>query len=364
MWKIFFLVRFLAQSQLFRTCYHRVLQQIVQGHRAYINVFEFYPTAKFVFIELAVESGEGVRRLGQCDELEDQSGSSAFMQCFPFNKCRVHSRGLEGRCNLFNFYSGYLIYHQDDEDNTDQGQRRYLNFFKLALLFLLISLLPTSQLKPGAMKKTAVVMMFVILLLLHYCLDACLAASVTNFTDESALLAFKASIISDPNIILAKNWSQGISFCSWIGVSCSSDKRVTALNLPNMGLTGTIPKEVGNLTYLTSFNISNNTFNGTLPRELGLLQRLQSINLRANKLSGSIPVEIGNLTKLEELDFGVNDFTGEIPASIFNISSLQRLSLRNNSLVGTLPADMCNNLYILGFSLFHSIGWVVKYQAV
>ncbi|KAK2980322.1 hypothetical protein RJ640_023737 [Escallonia rubra] len=227
--------------------------------------------------------------------------------------------------------------------------RRYLNFFKLAPLFLLISLLPTSQLKPGAMKKTAVVMMFVILLLLHYCLDACLAASVTNFTDEPALLAFKASIISDPNNILAKNWSQGISFCSWIGVSCSSDKRVTALNLPNMGLTGTIPEEVGSLTYLTSFNISNNTFNGTLPRELGLLQRLQSINLRANKLSGSIPAEIGNLTKLEELDFGVNDFTGEIPASIFNISSLQRLSLRNNSLVGTLPADMCNNLYNLGF---------------
>ncbi|KAK2982988.1 hypothetical protein RJ640_001621 [Escallonia rubra] len=172
--------------------------------------------------------------------------------------------------------------------------------------------------------------------ILHYCLDACLAASVTNFTDEPALLAFKASIISDPNNILAKNWSEGISFCSWIGVSCSSEKRVTALNLPSMGLTGTIPKEVGNLTYLTSFNISNNTFNGTLPRELGLLQRLQSIHLRANKLSGSIPAEIGNLTKLEELDFGVNDFT----EPIFNISSLQSIIFTNNSLMGHLPSSM------------------------
>ncbi|KAK2980312.1 hypothetical protein RJ640_023727 [Escallonia rubra] len=148
----------------------------------------------------------------------------AYRKCWELKPLTLAANScLVGSCNLFIIYSEYLIYHQDDEDNIDQGQRskfrrkkntspslkairfaiRCLNFFKLAPLFLFISLLPTSQLKPGAMEKTAVVMMFVILLL-HYCLEACLAASVTNFTDEPALLAFKASIISDPNNILAK----------------------------------------------------------------------------------------------------------------------------------------------------------------
>ncbi|OAY75743.1 LRR receptor-like serine/threonine-protein kinase EFR [Ananas comosus] len=42
-----------------------------------------------------------------------------------------------------------------------------------------------------------------------------------NFTDHTALLSFK-SHIQDPNGILDKSWNSNTSFCSWIGVSCSS----------------------------------------------------------------------------------------------------------------------------------------------
>ncbi|KAK2998001.1 hypothetical protein RJ639_026390 [Escallonia herrerae] len=236
-------------------------------------VFEFYPTAKFVFIELAVESGKGVRRLGQCDELEDQSGSSAFMQCFPFNKCRVHSRGVE-------------------------DTRRYLNFFKLALLFLLISLLPTSQLKPGAVKKTAVVMMFVILLLLHYCLDTCLAASVTNFTDESALLAFKAS---------------------------------------------ELPKAIFNVSSLVILDLADNEIEGSLPKDVcSLLSSLELFRLYSNRVSGEMPTPLLGCSSLQILDFSLNSFTGSIPGDIWNVSTLQELYLRRNNLVGTIPPPTSN----------------------
>ncbi|KAL2529058.1 putative LRR receptor-like serine/threonine-protein kinase [Forsythia ovata] len=34
--------------------------------------------------------------------------------------------------------------------------------------------------------------------------------------------AFKSQITSDPNKILAKNWSQGTSFCNWIGITCGT----------------------------------------------------------------------------------------------------------------------------------------------
>ncbi|XP_059668957.1 probable LRR receptor-like serine/threonine-protein kinase At3g47570 [Cornus florida] len=210
----------------------------------------------------------------------------------------------------------------------------------------------------------------VMLLLLITCsFVACLAMSSTSFTDEEALLAFKAHITFDPSNVLATNWSQGTSFCNWIGVSCSRRRqRVTALNLPNMGLRGTIPKEVGNLSFLSFLDVSENSFHGHLPDELGGLRRLKSINFRLNEFTGKIPSSFGILTKLEFLLLSYNNFTGSIPrgigflpelkllyirnnslsgsipSTIFNISSLQKIDLTFNELSGTLPMDMCNNL--------------------
>ncbi|XP_059668867.1 LRR receptor-like serine/threonine-protein kinase EFR [Cornus florida] len=129
----------------------------------------------------------------------------------------------------------------------------------------------------------------VLLLLIIYSFVACLAVSPTSFTDENALLAFKAHITFEPSNVLATNWSQGTSFCNWVGVSCSRRRqRVTALILPNMDLTGTIPKEVGNLSFLGFFDISENSFHGHLPDELSRLRRLKSINFSFNVFSGKI----------------------------------------------------------------------------
>ncbi|XP_059668831.1 LRR receptor-like serine/threonine-protein kinase EFR [Cornus florida] len=186
---------------------------------------------------------------------------------------------------------------------------------------------------------------------------------------QYALLAFKAHITFDPSNVLATNWSKGTSFCNWVGVSCSRRRqRVTALNLSNMGLRGTIPKEVGNLSFLSFFDISENSFRGHLPGELGRLHRLKSINFRVNEFSGKIPTSFRILTKLEYLLLSYNYFTGSIPreigylpklkilyisynnisefipSTIFNISSLQKIALTNNKLSGTLPVDMCKNL--------------------
>ncbi|KAA8524218.1 hypothetical protein F0562_010638 [Nyssa sinensis] len=207
-----------------------------------------------------------------------------------------------------------------------------------------------------------------VLLPVVLCLRACLAVPSTNFTDEYALLAFKAHITSDPNI-LGKNWSERTSFCNWVGVSCSHmHQKVKALNLPNMDLRGTIPREIGNLA---SLDISNNNFHGHLPDELGLLHRMKSINLQFNELSGSIPTSFGFLTKLQHMILSYNSFTGSIPQEIgnllnlqtvyldnnsisgfipstfFNMSSLQRVSLSNNELYGNLPADICTHLPLL-----------------
>ncbi|CAI9784405.1 unnamed protein product [Fraxinus pennsylvanica] len=170
----------------------------------------------------------------------------------------------------------------------------------------------------------------------------CVAASFNRSTDESALLAFKSQI-NDPNKILS--WSQGIPFCSWIGITCGrKHQRVVGINVSHMGLGGTIAKEIGKLTFLKSLDISNNSFHDFIPDEIGNISRLQEIKMQYNELNGQIPSSFGFLKNLQKLNLSGNAFTGDIPNMVFNLSSLVEIDLGNNRLSGSLPMDICSNL--------------------
>ncbi|KAL4637521.1 hypothetical protein ACB092_03G082500 [Castanea dentata] len=243
---------------------------------------------------------------------------------------------------------------------------------------------------------------FFALLLLH-CFMASLAVAVrTNITtDQSALLALKAHITDDPHKILATNWSTSTSVCNWIGITCGAKHlRVTALNLSDMGLTGTIAPHVGNLSSLSHLSFENNSFHGSLPNELASLRRLQVvsfgwnsfsgvlpswfwffpklrefyansnrfngtipvtpctisslqiIHLRQNMLSGRIPRSLGNCTSLKIIHLDDNNFTGEVPLEIGNLQNLRELTLANNSLTGVIPNAIFNNSKIEIISLY------------
>ncbi|KAF5934025.1 hypothetical protein HYC85_030196 [Camellia sinensis] len=194
---------------------------------------------------------------------------------------------------------------------------------------------------------------------LAHCFLACLAMNVPNSTtDQSALLAFKFYITFDhPHHVLATNWSSATSVCDWIGVSCGKRHyRVVALNLPNMGIGGTIPPHIGNLSFLSYFNITSNTFHGRLPNELARLHRLNVVDFGVNNFGGGVPSWFGNLPKLQYLRLTNNSFTGSVPPSIGNISTLESLNLTSNFLEGRVPEEIsclpklkwlrmrCNNL--------------------
>ncbi|KAK4487016.1 hypothetical protein RD792_006331 [Penstemon davidsonii] len=183
--------------------------------------------------------------------------------------------------------------------------------------------------------------------------DASLLINSISPDDEGSLLAIKSHITSDPNNILANNWSVGTDFCTWIGVTCSRRRpRVTVLNLFNMSLQGTIAKEIGNISFLTYLNINNNSFSDVIPDEIGNLRRLRWVNMSYNQLSGEIPLSIGLLTSLEILGIQYNHLTGAIPWNIFNISSLQAIAFTGNQLSGTIPPSIGNlsNLNTLDLS--------------
>ncbi|KAK4431797.1 Receptor kinase-like protein Xa21 [Sesamum alatum] len=171
-------------------------------------------------------------------------------------------------------------------------------------------------------------------------------ASYNVSTDESALLAIKNRITSDPNNLLLNNWTQATPFCNWYGVTCGTrhTTRVTSLRLLSAGLSGTIAKEIGNLSFLVFLEIGNNSFQGDVPEEIGLLRRLRHLSLQYNELTGPIPQSFGSLSRLQLLDLSNNNLVGTIPFPIFNISSLRIIDFSENQLQGTLPMDICGNL--------------------
>jgi LRR receptor-like serine/threonine-protein kinase FLS2 len=163
-------------------------------------------------------------------------------------------------------------------------------------------------------------------------------ANVPNITtDQSALLALKASISYDPHNVLTNNWSTGTSVCNWICITCGfCHHRITALNLSYMGLVGTIPLHIGNLSFLVSLRVINNSFHGSVPNEFARLYQLRHLSFKYNDFSGEIPSWMGLLSKLQFLSLLGNSFTGSIPPSLCNISSLEIISFGYNKLSGSI----------------------------
>ncbi|KAJ1389707.1 Serine/threonine-protein kinase, active site [Sesbania bispinosa] len=185
---------------------------------------------------------------------------------------------------------------------------------------------------------------------------AFLALSGTNFTtDKLALVALKSSITSsDPYHILSHNWSASSPVCNWVGVTCDAHHygRVRTLNLADMGLSGTIPSELGNLTFLIELDIGGNSFHGELPQQLVHLRRLKSLNLSYNEFSGDVPTWIGGLSSLQHLYLRNNKFGGFIPKSFSNLTMLEILALDHNLIEGTIPPEVgkMTHLWILSIS--------------
>ncbi|RXI03311.1 hypothetical protein DVH24_003963, partial [Malus domestica] len=193
------------------------------------------------------------------------------------------------------------------------------------------------------------------MIMANYLTAGALAIAHTNFSmDQSALLALKAHITSDPQNILTANWSSASNsnICNWVGVSCGAGHhRVMALNLSHMGLAGVIPPHLGNLSFLVELGLKNNSFHGPLPKELSRLRRLKAINFGNNSFMGTIPSWLGSFAKLQTIELYGNGFSGFIPAAIFNLSALEIINLSRNQLSGSIPREIGNLTMLKGIYL-------------
>ncbi|KAK9026590.1 hypothetical protein V6N11_039425 [Hibiscus sabdariffa] len=158
-------------------------------------------------------------------------------------------------------------------------------------------------------------------------------------SDGLSLLALKAAVESDPTRSL-HSWSESDSTpCHWPGIACTR-KRVTSVFLPNKGLTGYIPSELGLLDSLTRLSLSQNNFSKPIPYQLFNATSLIYIDLSHNSLSGSVPPEIKSLRNLTHLDLSSNSLNGSLPESLVELESLRgTLNLSYNQFSGEIPAS-------------------------
>jgi len=96
---------------------------------------------------------------------------------------------------------------------------------------------------------------------------------------------------------------------------CDADRNVVELSIYNE-LAGTIPSELGRLSFLRTLYLGRNNLVGTIPTELGMIKPIASISLQYNQLTGVIP-----------------------ESSLHRIPTLRFLQLEGNPLIGKIEKD-------------------------
>uniref|UniRef100_A0A1J3DZW7 non-specific serine/threonine protein kinase n=1 Tax=Noccaea caerulescens TaxID=107243 RepID=A0A1J3DZW7_NOCCA len=117
-------------------------------------------------------------------------------------------------------------------------------------------------------------------------------------------------------------------------------RNLTSLDFQTNFISGSIPREIGNLISLQSLILEENRLGGTLPTSLGKLSNLGVISVFSNRMSGEIPSAIGNITRLVKLYLSDNIFEGTVPLMLNNCSNLLQLDVSSNKLKGTIPVEI------------------------
>jgi Leucine-rich repeat (LRR) protein len=106
------------------------------------------------------------------------------------------------------------------------------------------------------------------------------------------------------------------------------------------GLTGPLPCQIGQLSWLEELDIDCTGLSGPLPSEIGLLNGLQVVLITANQFSSTIPTELGDWLVVELLDLSSNRLSGKLPTELGQLSEVLGISAVSNLLSGSIPTEI------------------------
>lgn len=145
---------------------------------------------------------------------------------------------------------------------------------------------------------------------------------------------------------------------TWQGITCASSGEslyyVTAINLTDYNMAGSIPASLSHLTGLQEMIFNANRLTGSIPSSLRALGNLTIFSFLNNKLQGHVPCWLFgiDLPLLQVIDLAVNNLTGTLCDAAEGVESqLFTMRLSSNNLTGTLPSSwqnltQLNSLYI------------------
>ena len=166
------------------------------------------------------------------------------------------------------------------------------------------------------------------------------STTVTVNVSEQAALTALFHATGGENWTDNTNWLTDRPVSEWHGVQTDNLGRVTRLVLNENNLIGSIPAELGSLTYLTTLRFETNDLTGPIPPELGSLVNLVDLWLSRNRLTGPIPPELGSRTSLRYVSLSENELSGAIPPELGSFTNLTNLSLGTNNLTGPIPQEL------------------------
>ena len=120
-------------------------------------------------------------------------------------------------------------------------------------------------------------------------------------------------------------------------------------------MSGSIPAELGDLTYLEQLGLTDNRLSGSIPAELGGLTNLQNVRFALNSLTGCVPLGLRHLLRLSNYYDGTpaHDFIevdanndgdtndeGDVPGLDLPFCMLRTLTLSNGTPQPPLSVQM------------------------
>jgi len=151
--------------------------------------------------------------------------------------------------------------------------------------------------------------------------------------------------------------------CTWHGVTCgdletetrktrnlqgNTSSTVTAIEIEDNNIVGTIPQDLSVLVDLQRLNLRNNFVRGTLPSVLERLSQLNIMTLNGNALTGDLTgFNFASFPSLRILDLSSNDFSGPLPTSFYSLPALEILVLDDNTFSGGISTNI-GSLQLLG----------------